>query len=364
MNIYLENIKLSEQKAGGVTGYWYELVKRLLKSHKDTYVVEHKSASSINLYRSQLNIDKSRIIHEAQIPVKILRYLPIAAKMEEQSLLHSGYYRVSLRKNVVNIITVYDFIYEYYRKGLPRLVHSLQKDFAIARADGIICISHNTKKDLLKFHPTIDEKKVKVICLGVSEDFHPIEDKEKSSEDWGDITKEQFILYVGGRKGYKNFNIAVDAVHKMDNFKLVFVGGGPLSVEERAVLTGKLKNRYQHVTGVDNVKLNFLYNHAFCLIYPSSYEGFGIPILEAMRAGCPVITTNLSSIPEVCGNAGLMVNNLDPNEIILKLRLLADDLFRLNVIKLGFEQSKKFSWDTTFRETLDFYHEIYRKTIK
>ena len=125
--------------------------------------------------------------------------------------------------------------------------------------------------------------------------------------------------------------------------------------------TKLLQKDYFHYQGISAEDLNILYNNAFCLLYPSSYEGFGIPVLEAMRAGCPVVSTNLSSIPEVAGDAGLLVNNIKVEEFVKEIEKLEDNEFRDKIIAKGLEQSKKFSWDRCFEETFEFYKEVVGK---
>jgi mannosyltransferase len=104
-----------------------------------------------------------------------------------------------------------------------------------------------------------------------------------------------------------------------------------------------------------------LYNHAFCLLYPSSYEGFGIPLVEAMKCGCPVVTTNTSSIPEVLGGAGLMVDHIDEHAFVQKIKSLENTAFRGENIEKGYRQARRFSWDTCCQETLAFYGQTYKK---
>jgi len=212
--------------------------------------------------------------------------------------------------NVLNFITVYDFTYEYYRSGIVRRVHSFQKARAIKRADGIICISENTKKDLKKFYPDIDGQRIRVIYLGISDDFFPLKEKKNDLLDVRDDKK--VILYLGSRMKYKNFDLAVEVVSSLTEYKLTIVGGGELTKSEMALLRKKLGARFHYVSSLSPVQLNGLYNSAFCLLYPSLYEGFGLPIGEAMKAGCPVVTTGFSSIPEVCGDSCLMVDSVEP----------------------------------------------------
>ena len=107
-----------------------------------------------------------------------------------------------------------------------------------------------------------------------------------------------------------------------------------------------------------------IYNISFCLLYPSSYEGFGIPIIESMKAGCPVISTNKSSIPEISGNAAILVNKINKKQFVNSIQLLQNKNLRNKCIRRGIIQAKKFSWDKCFKETIKFYTKIHKKKIQ
>ena len=152
-------------------------------------------------------------------------------------------------------------------------------------------------------------------------------------------------------------------IESIEGFHLVVVGGGDFSEAEQEQLHS-IKERVHLFLGIDTQKLNILYNNAFCLFYPSSYEGFGIPIVEAMKAGCPVISTNTSSIPEVAGDAAILVNEIELELFIKSIRKLEDSSVRDEMIAKGLIQSEKFSWDKCFEETMTFYQEIYERNFQ
>lgn len=354
MQIIYDNIIFSLQKAGGISIYWYELIKRL-QHRKDVTFFEYPNE---NIFRKKFTIETTE---ETQFPVRWMRYLPFLKRVPEKSVFHSSYYRVSLQKNIVNITTVHDFTYEYFRKGPAKYIHQWQKSFAIKKSDGIICVSENTKKDLLRFYPKIDEGKIKVIYNGVGEEFQQLTDpRAYLSGSLEALKGKKYILYIGDRSGYKNFHIAVKVLEALEDFSLVLVGGGDLNRDEVQSLQ-KIAHRMFHFQGIDAKILNIVYNNAFCLLYPSGYEGFGIPIAEAMKAGCPVVSTNVSSIPEVAGDSALLVKKIETGQFLNAIRMLQDRNFREAMIEKGLKQSEKFSWNNCFDQTCDFYEKIWQR---
>ncbi|MDT4851313.1 D-inositol-3-phosphate glycosyltransferase [compost metagenome] len=171
------------------------------------------------------------------------------------------------------------------------------------------------------------------------------------------------VLFVGARSGYKNFESVVRALAGLKDLSLVCVGGGSFSNSERELLESNIPNRYRHAGFLSNAQLNYEYNRSLCLVYPSLYEGFGIPVLESMRAGCPVIAVNSSSIPEVAGSAAILMENGDVEEIKAAITYVMVNENRRDLVEKGFGQSRNFDWDKTFIKTISIYEEVLGKTL-
>jgi len=262
---------------------------------------------------------------------------------KENLLFHSSYYRYTKGSHSKVITTVHDFIQEkVYNSHLG--FNSIMKRLAIINSDIIIAISENTKNDLLHFYPKLNPNNIHVIYNGVSECYCPLPNNEFSPDT---------VLFVGSRVSYKNFDLAVDVVSKFKNKTLVIVGNS-LTAKEEILLNSKLSSkRWLFKLNPSNEELNVLYNQAGLLIYPSSYEGFGIPILEAMKSGCPVIALNSSSLPEVAGDAALLVENSSIDEYYDGIKHIMNR--RDHFVKLGLINAASFSWDKTFEETINLY---------
>jgi glycosyltransferase involved in cell wall biosynthesis len=366
INIYLDTIVFRIQNFGGASTYWKELLSNFIQLKHINIIVQSDNINELNndgQYILKSINDSNKLLVEKTLPASILRYLPFTRRLPAKSIYHSSYYRTCFQKNVINIFTVHDFT---HNRGLaskfPRkLVHIGLTSLGLINANGIICISENTKRDLMHFFPKISENKIRVIYHGISEDFFPIKKTPDVYFKGLFHLDNPYVIFIGKRAGYKKFDIVVEAIKNVDNMKLIIVGGGSLSVSESMHLNKNIPNKYFKIDNLDNSDLNILYNHAYSLIYPSIYEGFGIPILEAMKAGCPVITNNLSSIPEVAGDAALIISEITSESILNKIYLLRNLDFRKSLIKKGLLQSEKFTWEKCFLETYQFYKEIYEK---
>ena len=365
--VLLDNIIFNLQEYGGVSNYWFNLLKKSLENNYIFYFEDNYINRNINYYRSLIKIPEVFFIKDKnKIPLKIKRYLSIKNIDKSCNVFHSSYYRYA-KGNIKNVITVYDFMYEKFlnKYNLKRVVHSLQKYLAIKNSNYIISISKNTLDDMLKYFPEFKNKKMRVIYLGINDDFYPVEKKNDFTIIQNHkLYDNSYFFYFGNRRGYKNFVLLIKAYSNLiknnKNIpKLIVAGGGSFNKEEmkllreKEVLTNTLK-----LKKIDNNELNLLYNYCSGFIYPSLYEGFGMPVLEAMQAGAPVICSNSSSIPEVAGEAAIYIDPYNVFELEKALSSLLNNSARKDLIYLGHKQSRKFSWDKMYRETLEIYNSL------
>jgi len=235
-------------------------------------------------------------------------------------------------------------------------------------ADKIITVSNSTKNDLMN-HFNIPKEKIRVIFEAADEKFKSLNNKETKEVKYKYHLNFPFILYVGGLAVHKNIPALIKAFYKVKKkgiqHKLVITGTKRWKYKEIFETIDKLDLQNDVVfTGyVSDEDLPALYNAADLFVYPSIYEGFGLPPLEAMACGTPVITSNTSSLPEVVGDAGIMVDPYDVNGLADAMHeVLANEGLRANMIKNGLERAKMFSWEKCARETLKVYEEVYNQT--
>lgn len=322
-----------------------------------------RSKSKIDFNEIILESDKKILpeLHHINFITKLFfRTLPIRIKhIEKKAIFHSSYYRYTKNKNVKNIITVYDFTHEYYLRGFSSIVYRIQKKRAIKNAAGIICISENTKKDLLYFYPKLNTDIVKVIYLAASEDYFPITGIDITKTNYSSLKEKKILSFIGKRTNYKNFDLAIKVINKLPkDYHLLIIGGDTLDNNELKKLSC-ISGRYSYQRPNNSQEINVVYNISFCYLYLTNYEGFGLPILEAMKAGCPVICQNNSSIPEVYGDVDNLVRNTnDVDEICSKIVKLEEKNFRHKLIEQGFLNEKRFNWNNTFKQTIEFYRQI------
>ncbi len=260
------------------------------------------------------------------------------------------------------IVTVHDLIRScigFSRETTrEKILLRLDKSY-LKRANHIIAVSQNTKNDLIKYLK-IPDGRISVIYNGVDHGiFKPDNTK---------LLDKPYILYVGSERPRKNLSRLFEAFSRLKaefpELKLVKAGVAGRSEKYRADTMNSLASLgiIQDVIFVEHVSepdLVHYYSSASLLAYPSLYEGFGLPPLEAMACGCPVVTSNTSSLPEVVGEAGVMVDPYDTDSMAEAMRqVLTDNELRGNMVSKGLEQAKKFSWDRAAMETQEVYEKV------
>ncbi len=347
--ITFDNIIFSLQKCGGISHYWANLCQEI----DIQYYLEYPN-SSLNLSRREIDIPNEQIIYRDQ-PARCSLYFERPATIGDTYIFHSSYYRVD--ENSKNVLTVHDTIYENCRKGLPKEIHVRLKKHAIERADFIIFVSENTKVDFNK-HYGFPRAKTCVIYNGISDKFKPLKtiDTLFLKKIIGTNFPEKWFLFVGKRDYYKNFSYALEMVSQMKNFGLICIGGAKLTKKEEKLSKSMLCGRIRHLFPTQE-ELNILYNSAFALLYPTSYEGFGFPVVEAIRVGCPVICQKIQVLEEILGDAGIFLNDLTINCFKKSVDLIESKGIE-EMIQKGFLRAERYSIAAMVKQYEDVYSSL------
>jgi glycosyltransferase involved in cell wall biosynthesis len=279
-----------------------------------------------------------------------------------------GTFLLPIRCSIVG--TIYDLttiIYpEFHRRKVVKHQEKMFNYFKES-ASLIIAISENTKIDIMKYL-RIPEDKIRTIYCGVGDEFRKIEDiRVLESRLRGIGIDYPYIFYLGTLEPRKNVERLIEAFiqlkkRKQINEKLVISGikgWGYQSIFDKVASSG-IEKEIIFTGFVPNEFLPFLYNGASAFVYPSLYEGFGLPVLEAMACGVPVVTSNVSSLPEVAGDAAILLNPYSVDELADGIwRILSDEDLRNRCITKGIERAKSFTWERCAMETLKAFNEVY-----
>jgi len=299
-------------------------------------------------------------------------YFPANLSSEKIDIYHMPQNGIGYSEEISckKIITIHDLIPYVMPEtvGKGYLLKFLKEmPLIIGGCDGIITVSEFSKRDILKFFP-IDEKKIFVTPLAADKKYTPLDKvlcKNFLSDEYNIV--DPFILYLGGFSERKNVVSVLTAFSKIysdlnKKYKLVIVGGYKDSSQRLVKLTNELKicNDVIFTGFVPEEHLPIFYNCCDTFVYPSFYEGFGLPPLEAMNCGTPVIASNLTSIPEVVGDAGILINPYDISELSLAIgNLLSNENLREELSHKGLKRAEEFSWQSTAQNTLKVYENVY-----
>ncbi len=344
-------------RVSGVSRYVYEIAIRLLEMHAIRIEIFHNT----NVYLASLvksrpafflkyNFKgKNRIRHVIEE-----LYLLYVLKRESFDIVHHTGESVNVFKWTQKpvVITVHDMIPEkFYLSDTKRIIRRKRCMYA---ADGIICVSQNTKKDMLQVYPELSSKIISVIYHGNSNFGY---------NSYKRVVYDKYILYVGSRYNeYKNFVFMLCALKNVllnNNLKLLCTGTAFNKNEQDIIHDLQLSEYVVNLGVVSDEDLANLYHFAQCFVYPSKYEGFGLPILEAFCHECPICISNTSCFPEIAGDAAAYFDPYDGTDIERCINeVVTNSGYRLELIAAGNERLKLFSWDVASKKTESFYNEV------
>jgi glycosyltransferase involved in cell wall biosynthesis len=351
------------QKVGGINRYFDNIISRLPADFQPVLMTvrarsEHQlSHPNLRL----LSCKKSRFERRKIERLLDSYYFRLIEAVNSFEVFHPTYYSLLTRRNLKKktypiVLTVYDMIHEIYGDLIDYDGHiAQQKRQAILAADVILCISESTKKDLLERY-RLSEKSVWVTHLATEFNLNSIDENAP-------VPLRPFYLFVGVRNGYKNFDSLLFAlsrtISKYPEIVLCVVGSPFNRIEQTKIAEMKLENHIEHFGYANDAHLAKLYQSCVAFVYPSFYEGFGLPPLEAMACRAPVIASYASSIPEVVGDAGLLFNPNSIQDLTDRLLFLIENPSEREIlIARGLEQAEKFSWDKTAAQTVEAYRYV------
>lgn len=357
MKVFFDNQIFLAQKFGGVSRYYTEIISSLSQNPSLKVKYNLWFCENVHFKESKLPLKGGDLLPNFHFKGKgkIIKWFLYQNRYQQRLQLQKGnfdlfvptYYDSYFLEHIGNtpfVLTVYDMIHELFTDYFSKQEASLiaAKKQLIQKATKVIAISESTKRDIIRLYPEVDDSKIEVVYLSHSIKTGII--KELS-------LPKKYVLFVGNRGLYKNFKFFLDAVIPLlkADIELNIVCTGPVFNKEelKDFQIRGVSQQMVHFKAADE-ELNSLYSNALVFVFPSEYEGFGIPILEAMAAGCPVIVSNTSSFPEVAGDAALYFELNDISGLTKCLeKVLLDQDTQYTLRERGYQQVKKFSWANT-----------------
>jgi len=370
MKILVDPQIYNSQVYGGVSRYYTEVFSELEKKNdveieipiffsnneylkvSSLYKKDHKKYSGVINLISKLGISTRKMVKK-----KSKKKAVAALKKQCYDVFIPTYYDTYFLEYTNGrpyVLTIYDMIHELF----PQYFNDAQEIAAnklllMKNAAKIIAVSHNTKKDIIRMYPEIEASKIEVVYHGSSIAV----DADKKVD-----LPENYILFVGVRNNYKNFEFLVESVTGLftadETLQLLCAGGGKFTKRELELLAKYNLSGRVIQKNFDENELGQFYKNAKCFVFPSAYEGFGIPVLEAMACGCPIVLTNNSSFPEVAGEAGIYYELGNKDDLKNKIEYVVyNESVRKEYSARGLQQVQKFTWKEAANECYAIYKE-------
>jgi glycosyltransferase involved in cell wall biosynthesis len=355
----------------GIGTYVRNLLRHLARIDESTdYIVLCRERDTAAVKKLGMNF---RAVPEKSRPYSIREQLtvPLDLRRERVDLFHAPHYVLPPLTPCPSVVTIHDCIHLRFPQYLPnRVAYAYARAslwIATHRSHRVLTVSEASKRDILRYF-RVPEKKIDVIYNAIDERFGQAPDPEEIER-----VRERyqldgpFILYAGNIKPHKNLERLIEAFHSLrrgggfDAVRLLIIGDeiSKYATLRRAVHRHKLHKYVRFFGFVPVQTLASLYRLASVFVFPSLYEGFGLPPLEAMASGTPVITSNVSSLPEVVGDAALLIDPYEPEAIADAMRrVLTDADLREQMRARGFERAREFSWDRSVRRVREIYGEV------
>lgn len=363
MKILFDHQIFSWQRYGGISRYFYEIMRNLstqITIKNTTFFSDNHYIKNNSIIKHHSIIPQSDFEWKKQIYSKVNKLNSILSlKTLKYDILHPTYYDPYFLKFIDDkpyVLTVHDLIHEKYPILFSRDDITIkQKREVIFNATKIIAVSENTKKDIIDFY-NLPSNKIEVI-------YHGFELKVNDKPNLLNLKLPgRYVLFVGERTRYKNFDnfaTALSIIMRKDKFLYIVCAGIPFTIDEKNLLKNlKIIDRTLQYL-VNDSELVFLYKNALAFIYPSLYEGFGIPILESFSNDCPVILSNASAFPEVADDSGVYFNPLDNDSIYEAISsVIYNEEVRKKLMEKGRKRLQQFSWELAAKKTEEVYKSI------
>ena len=355
LSVYYDYQIMLAQRFGGISRYIYEISSRLPALGADVKIEcihNHNCyfADSLGMYDTS-GYSRALRLMELGTFHYVNRFMRcIELKRGKYDVFHPTYYYASKPEHGKFVVTVHDMTHEKFSGIYPvnqRVIAAKRK--IIPQADKIIAVSENTKRDIIEYYPDINPAKITVIYHGASMSMGISQSRPLPYD---------YVLFVGSRAMYKNFSrftqAMKDIMSRNDSIHVFCAGGGTFTPKEVAMF-GEYSSRF-HQAGLSDDELSGAYRNALCFVFPSEYEGFGIPVLEAFACSCPVVCSKSSSLPEVAGDVAVYFDPLDTDSIGAGImRVIEDCDLRERLRHGGHERLKMFDWNKAAKETLECY---------